>query len=575
MIDKRLIRESEQSMKAVKHTVLLQVFGLVMSIITIISFSLFVKLLVENNITANTLVIIVVLVVIATIIRYQCYKMSSKFSHQASDKIKYQLREKIYKKALSLNSEYVKYISTAALIQIAVEGVEQLDIYFSKYLPQLFYSVLAPLILFFVVVWFDWKSAVILFICVPLIPISIIIVQKIAKRILSKYWNDYTGLGDSFLENIQGLETLKNFRSDEDYHIEMNMEAEKFRKSTMRVLIMQLNSISIMDLVAYGGAALGIIMATSQYANGQNDIAVTIAIILLSSEFFIPMRLLGSFFHIAMNGLAASDKIYNFLNIEEKELMKECSVIGNQITFSDVNLDIGNRLILSKVNFEITSGLNAIVGVSGSGKSTLKSILTGALREYTGEIAIDNNNLNVLDSSTLLNIITVVNHDSYIFKGTIRSNLQLGKTYNDFEMETVLKKVNLWNDIVARGGLDCSIESEGSNLSGGEKQRLAFARGLLKNSPIYIFDEATSNIDVDSEKVINDQILKLAENKLVIVIAHRLRTIVTANQIICMDNGEIVEMGTHSQLMDNNGTYYRMFDKQEKLEKYFGGEYEI
>ncbi len=574
MVDKRLIRESKQSMNNVYKNIGCQLIGLGANIILIILIAhLLYVVAILNTFYINNQIIMMIIGLLS--IRYAMNMLSLKYSHLSSENIKYQLRRKLYNKLVDIGPNYNQYVSTSEVMQVIGEGVDQLDIYFAKYIPQLFYSMLAPLILFLVIVPISFQIAFVLFICVPLIPISIILIQNIAKRILAKYWTDYVGLGDNFLENIQGLTELKVFGSDKLYNEQMNVEAERFRKSTMRVLIMQLNSISIMDIVAYGGSAAGIILTIAAYQENEINFISAVVIILLAAEFFLPMRLLGSYFHIAMNGMAASNKIYKILAIETKQNEKQ--KILNEIEtirFENVDYDYDGKKVLSNINVTFDSGLNAIVGASGSGKSTIANIITTKQTNYNGSITVNGSELNSLDSNSLLRQVTIVSLESFVFKGTVRSNLLLGnREANDEQLKQVLGQVNLLSFFESLNGLDTCIDSEGASLSGGQQQRLVLARALIANSRVYIFDEATSSIDVESEQIINEQIAELAKDKIVIVISHRLANVVCANNIIMLDNGMVDDQGQHEQLMKAEGQYAKMSAIQTKLEAIRGEQY--
>lgn len=513
-----------------------------------------------------------VIICVSLIVRFAATLMASKMSYAASSGVKKTLREKIYEKLLRLGISYNEKISTAEVVQVSVEGVEQLDIYFGKYLPQLFYSLLAPLTLFAVLSFVNLKTALILLICVPLIPVSIVAVQKIAKRLLSKYWSTYTELGDSFLENLQGLTTLKIYEADHYKNEEMNAQSEKFRKITMKVLTMQLNSVTVMDIIAYGGAAVGIILAVTEFMKGNISFGGTFALIMLSAEFFIPLRLLGSFFHIAMNGMAASDKIFRLLDLDEPVHAagnidpEDADIRLNHIEFF---YDVG-RPVLEDVSLSIPKGkFVSIVGESGSGKSTIASLIMGAHRSYRGDISIGKQNLKSLSEASIMENITLVSHNSIIFKGTVRDNLLMAQpNASDEALYAALKRVCLYDFLIEQQGLDTQILENGSNLSGGQCQRLSLTRALLHDSEIYIFDEATSNIDVESEEQIMDVIEDLAHTKTVVLISHRLANVRSADQIYVLYKGRIIESGTHTELLENSSYYADLYFTQTSLENY-------
>ena len=430
---------------------------------------------------------------------------------------------------------------------------------------------LAPLTLFAVLGFINLPSAIVLLICVPLIPVAIVAVQRWAKKLLSKYWGQYTALGDTFLENLQGLTTLKIYQADGFKQEKMNEESEKFRKITMKVLTMQLNSVTIMDLIAYGGAALGVILATTQYAAGNVTLSGCLLIILLSADFFIPMRLLGSFFHIAMNGMAASDKIFRLLDLPEalqktESVPADCTIRCSNLHFSYEK----GREILHGIDLVFPMGsFTSVVGESGSGKSTLSAVLMGRNKGYTGSVTVDDTELKELNETSLMNNFTYISHQSYLFKGTVRDNLLMGAPHtSDEELWSVLDRVKLSAFLKSEKGLDTNLSEKASNLSGGQCQRLALARALLHNSPVYIFDEATSNIDVESENDIMEEIHTLAKIKTVILISHRLANVTGSDRIYVMNKGNIAESGTHKELLKENGVYAKLWNAQAALENY-------
>ncbi len=570
MINKRLVNLIEGSMKTVWQNVAVQWAGLLCNIVSILAVSWVFGALLNGTLQLQSLLLCVAVVLAGVALRFVCSMRSAALSFVASDKVKLILRQKIYQKLLQLGPAYNEKVGTSEAVQVATEGVDQLEIYFSKYLPQLFYSLLAPLTLFVVLAFINLPSAVVLLVCVPLIPLSIMAVQKFAKKLLAKYWGKYTDLGDGFLENLQGLTTLKIYGSDEAKNEEMNQHAEEFRKITMRVLIMQLNSITVMDLIAYGGAAVGIIVSVTQYLAGNVSFAGCFAIILLAADFFIPLRMLGSFFHIAMNGMAASEKIFNLLDMPicEKGNCKEIDIAeGLQLT--NVHYSYDNvREVLTDISFAAKKGITAIVGESGSGKSTIAAILTGRNQGYTGEVLVGGTPLQKLDETVLSEMITLVPHDAYLFKGTVRTNLLMANIHaTDEQLWSALQKVKLDAFLQEENGLETLVEERASNFSGGQRQRLALARALLHNSPVYVFDEATSNIDVESENDIIEAIWEMGKTKTVVLISHRLASVVQAEHIYVLAQGKLVEQGKHEALLAQNGMYANMFYAQQQLEK--------
>ena len=572
MINKRLIGTVAESKKYIAGNVILQWCSLAANIALMLSISRMLAELFRGSASAQLLTVTGIVVLLALAIRFFCSIGAAKMVYFSSKAVKKTLREKIYQKLLRLGNSYNEQVKTSEVVQVAVEGVDQLETYFGAYLPQFFYAMLAPLTLFIVLCFVNIPAAVVLLICVPLIPVAIAAVQTWAKKLLSKYWGQYTELGDTFLENLQGLTTLKIYQADEFKQQEMNEQAEKFRKITMKVLTMQLNSITIMDLIAYGGAALGVIMAVTQYQSGGVSLEGCLLIILLAADFFIPMRQLGSFFHIAMNGMAASDKIFRLLDLEETKLeITESFPSEHTIRCSGLSFSYEpDREILHNVDLAFPQGsFTALVGESGCGKSTLASILMGRNRGYTGTVSVGGVPLSSIQEESLLRNITYISHQSYLFKGTVRDNLLMGKpAASDEELWAVLSQVNLAEFLKAEQGLDTRLLEKASNLSGGQCQRLALARALLHDSPVYIFDEATSNIDVESENDIMREIHELAKSKTVILVSHRLANVVGADHIYVLDHGTVAESGSHEELLSRHSLYERLWTAQQTLEQF-------
>ena len=573
MIDKKLIREVGSSLYHIKRNVGYQWLMLVLNIllITVLTW-LLAALLSGAQLSSGAIVIVIGTAVLVIVLRHYLGILAAISSERASHAVKQQLREKIYRKLLSLGGSYHERVSTSEIVQVSVEGVDQLETYFSSYLPQFFYSMLAPVTLFVALVFVNWKAAVVLFVCVPLIPISIAAVQTFAKKLLSRYWGQYTSLGDHFLENLQGLTTLKIYQADERQQQIMNEEAEKFRRITMKVLTMQLNSITIMDLVAFGGAALGIGIAVWELHSGTITLQAALMTILLAAEFFLPMRTLGSFFHIAMNGMAASDKIFRLIELPAEKSGEQALVpMPFPITFANVSFSYdGERTVVSNLNLRLPQGsFTAIVGPSGCGKSTSAALLMGELDGYDGAICFGEQEGRTLREADRLRFITRVTHQSYLFSATVRENLRLAKKdVDDAAMWAVLEQVRLADFLRGEQGLDTMLKEQGSNFSGGQRQRLALARALLHDSPVYIFDEATSNIDVESETLIMEVIETLAKTKTVLLITHRLANVVHADQIYVMEAGAIVERGSFAQLVNGDGGFAQLWNAQQALENY-------
>lgn len=568
MIKKRLIAELGDSKKYIAGNVAAQWVGMLSNAVMIFSLGSLLQKLVENK--SAGVGAAVAATVISLIVRAVCSFLQEKFSYLASKSVKKRFREMIFSKLLRLGSGYREKVSTSEVVQVSVEGIDQLETYFGQYLPQFFYAMIAPVTLFVMLSFVSFKSALVLLICVPLIPMAIVAVQKIAKKLLNKYWGQYTKLGDTFLENLQGLTTLKIYQADEYKNQQMNEESEKFRKITMKVLTMQLNSVTIMDLIAYGGAALGVILAAGQFRQGVIGLSGCFVIIMLSADFFIPMRRLGSFFHVAMNGMAASDKMFAILDLPEPEKKSgvvdrdNCTIKCTDMSFSYTT----DREVIHGADIEFKAGcLTAVCGESGCGKSTIAAILMGRNNGYKGSVRIGNTELCDISEESLMKNITYISHSSVLFKGTVRENLLMAKSdAEDSELWQVLEKTKLADFLRGEKGLDTLLVENAVNLSGGQKQRLALARALLHDSAVYIFDEATSNIDADSENDIMEQIFELAKNKTVIVISHRLANTAKADMIYAMEKGEVRECGTHDKLVRKNGLYAKLWNAQQSLE---------
>lgn len=570
MIKTKLIKLLADSKKYIAYNIFWQWAALISQIIIVYIIA---NIIAKLPAPLNYMDVVKLLAALA--VRFVSDRLASMASYRASIDVKRVLREKIFDKLLRLGSSYNEQIATSQVVQLATEGVEQLETYFGKYIPQLFYSLLAPVTLFAVLAFVSVKAAAVLLICVPLIPVSIVAVQKFAKKLLNKYWGIYTELGDSFLENLQGLTTLKIYKADEMKAVQMDEEAQRFRNVTMKVLTMQLNSTSVMDIMAYGGAATGMVVAVSEYYTGNIDAAGAVMIVFLAAEFFLPLRLLGSFFHIAMNGMAASDRIFELLDMHEDD-NSETAVIngadeGIEIDISNLSFSYdGERNVLENISFELKNGsFVSLVGESGCGKSTIAGILMKRVTGWNGSVTVNGQDIRNISDIDIMKNITLVSHDSYLFKGTIRDNLMMGSPMaSDDMMTAALKRVNLADFVESEGGLDMQLNERASNLSGGQKQRLAMARALLKDSGVYIFDEATSNIDIESEEMIMSVIRELAKTKSVLLISHRLANVVNSDDIYMLKDGVIVESGTHDELTANKKAYADMYENQMKLEKY-------
>lgn len=572
MMDKRLLALVPEAMHHVLATVAWQWVGLLgnAAVVWVIARTL-AALAVGGTVPASALAILSSGIVARAI----SARLASRESFIASQGVKKTLRRRIYEKLLALGPDYVEAVPTAEVVQLSVEGCEQLEAYFGQYLPQLFYAVLAPATLFFMVAPVCLPAAVVLLLCVPLIPVTIVAVQKVAKRILGDYWDQYAELGDSFLENLQGLTTLKIYQADAARHEAMNAEAERFRVVTMKVLSMQLNSIIVMDIVALGGAVAGMAVALTFAAAGAVDLFGCLFIILISADFFLPMRQLGSYFHVAMNGIAASEKIFRLLGLPDPAPRPLLPERGDHFSMGRVSFSYEEgRRVLDKVDIDVPSvGLTAIVGESGSGKSTVAALLSGCYDGYEGNVFLGGKQVRDIDRAALARYVTVVGLQARLFAGTVADNLRMAAPdATDEELWQALELARLADFLREQDGLATRLAENAANLSGGQRQRLSLARAILHNSPVYIFDEATSNVDVESEQDIMDAICGLARYKAVVVISHRLVNAVPARRIYVLDHGVLAGAGTHEELLAGCAEYRALWDAQAELEKLSAGD---
>ena len=572
MIDKNLLRLLGDNKKYIFYTVGLMVLGLFANVGITASICWAINLAIHYDEYSGGATIFLwpaVCAVICIIVRYTASRLVGDLKDTLGRKAKKDLRERVYNKIVKLGVRSTDGMSMAGLTQVSMEGVEQLDLYYSSYIPQFFYAMLAPFILFGITVWIEWRVAVVLLCCVPLIPVSIIAVSKYAKKIFAKYWGKYTSMGDSFLDSVQGLKELKIFKADEAQHTKMNETNEDFRKITMKVLVMQLASTTIMDLVAYGGAGIGIAMAILSVVKWELAPISALFLILVAVDFFLPLRAFGSAFHVAMNGASAGKKILSLLE-QPDPVWGEETVTDTEIKVENVTFSYdGKRDVLKNVSMTFPkTGMTAIVGESGCGKSTVVNMLFGAFRPKGGAVTVGGKELESLSRESYYSHLAVVSYNTYIFNETVRANFMLAnKAVTDEEIYGALEKVNLADFIRENGGLDKVITEDAANISGGQKQRLALAVNLVAHKDIYVFDEATSNIDIESEAIIMANIKALSREKAVIVISHRLANVTPADLIYYMESGELKESGTHSELMERNSGYAKLYTTQKNLEE--------
>lgn len=569
MIDKNLLRLLGGSKKYIGFCVGWMVLGLFANVGITASLCWGIALALRYNGSAAVFAAPAVCACACLAVRYLCTRLVGDLKDTLGRSVKKDLRERVYNKIVRLGVRSTDDMSMAGLTQIALEGVEQLDLYYSTYLPQFFYAMLAPLLLFGITVGISWQVALVLLCCVPLIPLSIMAVSRWAKKIFAKYWGQYTSMGDSFLDSVQGLKELKIFGADAAQHRKMNETSEAFRKITMKVLVMQLASTTIMDLVAYGGAGLGIAMALRAVTKGVISPIAALFLILVAVDFFLPLRAFGSAFHIAMNGVSAGQKILALL-AQPDPVWGQQTVTDTELALQNVSFSYdGKREVLKNVTMTFPRcGMTALVGESGCGKSTVVNLLSGALRPTAGAVTVGGKRLESVSRASYYARLAVVSYNTYIFNETVRANFRLAKPdVTDAEIYAALQKVNLADFLRQNGGLDKVITEDAANLSGGQRQRLALAVNLVADKGIYIFDEATSNIDIESEAVILQNIRELSQTKGVIVISHRLANVVPADRIYYMEAGSVIESGTHTALMAQNGGYAALYTTQKNLEQ--------
>ena len=572
MFDKRLFSLVPGVMRHIAGNVALQWLALLANVVLFVSVGRLLQSVLAGGATGIDLARTLLVAVVAVAVRLACQAQATKQGLAASALAKQRVRTLVYDKLVRMGPSYRETVATSEATQLCVEGIEQLEAYFGSYLPQLFYSLIASVTLFFCLAPLCTPAAVVLLCCVPLIPISLMAVMKIAKRIMGDYWHSYTDLGALFLESIQGLTTLKVFGADEERHRRMNEEAEKFRKATMRLLTMQLNSVIVMDIFAFAGAAAGIVVMLNSYAVGTVTFAGAFAFVFLAADFFIPLRTLGSFFHTATGGMAAAERMYRIIDAPEPACGTQavtCTSVGIECRNVSYSYD-GTRTVLQNADFTARpGGFVGITGASGSGKSTLAGILTGANLSYTGSVTIGGIDLRDISAESLRDTVTYVGFRGFLFAGTVRSNLLMARAgASDDELWEALSRCRIDDFVRRSGGLDAPVSAEGTNLSGGQRQRLAMARSLLHDTPVYIFDEATSNIDADSEAAIIDAVAELARTKTVVMVSHRLAALRGCDKVYVFEAGRVVQTGTHEELAKQDGPYASLWARQAELEDF-------
>lgn len=546
MFNKKLFNELKSEKLQILKLLLIKILQMTTNVAMIFLIGKSIEALISSSFSGSNFILFMLLIIGLNIF---LIKIEASISYKASYRIKNNLRERLMKKVFSFKMEYGSKVSISEVINLGVEGIEQLNLFYSALLPQLLFSLIGPLILFCILSFLNFKIAIIMLLLIPLIPLAIMMVQKLAKKVVKTYWKSYTNLSEVFIDFLYGLTSLEVFNADEDYNDLLNEKAEDFRVKTMKLLMMQLNNITVLDLISYAGSALGIILSIYYYSRGQLSVFAAFSFILLSQEFFLPLRRLGALFHVAMNGITAANSLFEILEIESiedfEDLLKDEKV---DVEVKNLNFSYGEKEILKDLNMKIKSNkITAIVGESGCGKSTLAKLVGGFERNYDGEILY--NGLSEISNDSLNENIMLVDNNPYFFKESLRYNLKMAnKNADDDKLIEVLEEVGLYSYFKNIGGLDSILESAGNNLSGGQKQRLAIGRALLKEPKILILDESISNIDKESEDLILNLIQKLKEKMTIILITHRLNTVLQADYIYYLDNKKVAEEGSFEEI---------------------------
>ena len=569
MLDKYLFKSIGNAKKYIRNSVFMMMLRVVGTALLALAFGTLAEALYSK--TAIDMKRLLIIFALGVIIRILALFKVTDYQSNIIGEVKGKLRERLITKAVSIGPSYKEQISTATLINLGSDTIEQLQNYYGRFLPEYYGAFGASLVNFAVLTYIDWHVGLLFLVLMPIIPLLLKFILTMVGRMQKKYWRKYQDVGELFLDSLQGITALKIFRADAKRADELDKKAEDFRNETMRILAMQLNSITLIEWIAYGSSIACIFMSLYVYAKTGLALHFLIMILIMSMDAFRPMITLTASFHVAMTGVAAGKTLIDFLELKEDERGMSFPK-ADDIKLSVKNLSYkypdGDEFALQNINIDFPNkGYIALVGESGSGKSTLAKVLSAAMRASSGDVFANDTAYNEINSASIASNVNRITHNAHIFEGSLRENLVMAKNnVNDSTINTALKKVNLYEEIIERDGLEMPLSSGGMNLSGGQRQRLALARAMIEDSKIFIFDEATSNIDIESEEIILENIKNIAKEKLVIIVSHRLSSIKDADKIYVMAKAKLVEEGTHDALMAQNGEYKRIYDAQESLE---------